>query len=233
MWLIPAAIAGAIIIFSGKKIRPEINRESTLLVLLLFVLIIPFLISLIRRDAAPDRTFVNLVPFFAMFTGISIHALTRLLQNKTVFVFVFLAISTYCFLTLSVQMNRIDHTSVEYITTTQRSHNITYNYYQHHFEPMNLTRQLLEIKSKEPVYVVIMDSEPYDLPEYFRAFNIPVHPYSSVDSVIEKGGKVFLYARFPSLADNDAFKAGHHCTVKYMNDEVTYHNGFILERTND
>ena len=183
-----------------------------------------------RKDASPDRTFVNLIPFFVLLLAWVINGVVILFPGKKIRSLLLIFVAGYCFVNLSQQLNKVSDHLLNDILTSGRSHNLYYNYYLAHFRPLNVVKKFKESVYHDGDFVVIRDAEPHDLPEYLTKYNIPVHDFSLTDSVLRSGKKVFLFSRYPNEIVNDSFGKQHQCNVKLISEGLTYHNLFELER---
>ena len=228
-WILPLLCVGL-----GIKMFLMITKkgqtEFIFFIFLLCMLLVPFAISYARKDAPPDRTFINLIPFFAMLMAWLADGIFTLITDRKLRIVLLLCIGAYCFVNLQIEMNKVDDHMLNDIRTSGRSHNLYYNYYLAHFKPLSVVKKFNESVYKNGDFVVIHDSEPHDLPEYLAKYNIPFHDFSLVDSVLKSREKVYLFSRYPGEIESNSFLTLHQCNVRLISDEISYHNVLELER---
>jgi hypothetical protein len=118
-------LAGAALL--ARRSRSEVARFTQLLVLLL----LPFGVSFLRNEQPYDRTFVHLVPIFALAMGEALAALAcswpRLARRPLVAA---ILLYVYCVATLAYAHQAIQGRLRADLTTGRRDQDILYNYYQ-------------------------------------------------------------------------------------------------------
>ena len=226
-WLFPLIAAGLFATIY-QLIVSKNYKAFVSFYFLAIMLVFPFVVSLLRKDAAPDRTYVNLIPFFSMLIAWMINGL---------FVFVTVwkgviinaSVALYCFVILSLQQKAVGEHLLNDIQTSRRSHDIYFNYYLQHFRPLSVVSNFKATAYNDSSFVVIRDSEPHDLPEYLNKFGIPYHDFSLINSTMMAGKKVYLFSRYTNEVMSAFFQMEHSCRTKLVSEGISYHNLFELE----
>ena len=226
-WLFPLMAAGLLATIY-QLVASKNNKAFVSFFFLAIMLVFPFVISFLRKDAAPDRAFVNLIPFFSM-------GIAWMINGLFVFVKIWKAVimkasvAVYCFVNLSLQQKAVGEHLLNDIQTSRRSHDIYFNYYLQHFRPLSVVSNFKATAYNDSSFVVIRDSEPHDLPEYLNKFGIPYHDFSLIDSTMMAGKKVYLFSRYPNEVQSAFFQKEHSCRTKLVSKGISYHNLFELE----
>jgi hypothetical protein len=230
-WILPFMLIG-LSVHGYRWIKKKPGQDYSFVIFLMVIVFFPFIISLCRRDAPPDRTFLNLLPFFSMFIAWMINGIAFLPVSRKHLLFFETGLLVYCFVVLSFQFKSVKDHLLHDINTSGRSHSIYYNYYLDHFHPLAVVNEFKRHVYHDSDFVTIHDSEPYDLPVYLEKFKIPVQSFSLMDSVLKAGKKVFLFSRYPGAINNDLFRSQHRCLVTKVSEGISYHNLFLLQYQN-
>jgi hypothetical protein len=229
-WLLPFLIGG----FTGSLyyyFRYKKRKELSYLFYLFIMLLAPFLISFVSKSEAPDRAFINLVPFFAIAMAFPFGYFNIEMHRRT-FILITVIGCIYCFAVISFEMKSVNKRLLNDINTSGRSMDIYYTYFSHYYKPLETVKRFKENYYDEPSVVIIHDSEPHGLPEYLNKFKIPNRDSSILDSALTSNKTVFLFTRYPNEIDNNLFIDKHKCSVKMVNSEISYHNIFELKYKN-
>lgn len=139
--------------FLKKDILKREPFTSWIFALSITVLLLPFIFSFIRGDRPYERTFIPLIPAFAIFFTILFHLFTKILKKgKSLFLFIF---SLYLTLTFIFEVKRIDRYLLRALEKGIRPQNIYYNFYHYHFEPLKVTLELKELTKNNLKYVYL------------------------------------------------------------------------------
>lgn len=142
----------------------------------LCLLILPFVFSFIRGDNPFYRTFINLVPVFALFISVSFYYCLRIIKQNYPTAMAGVAFFTvlYCQATFvyAVFQKNMDLTSE--IEVGKISQNLYHNFYQGPYDPLRRAMQLSKIQRLEnsPVYTFFVETSIWTYLEKFRiAYN--------------------------------------------------------------
>jgi hypothetical protein len=102
------------------------------------------------------------------------------------------------------------------------------SYFSFDYHPLEVTRYLQEHSNNGKVPILLRDSEPYDLPEYFSAFQLPYHSSDSLDYFLKENKMVYVITRYP-METESLFKNRYHVSVEAAT-EPSYHHILAITR---
>jgi hypothetical protein len=217
----------------SKEKEPQIIRRA---VCCLIILLMPFLFSFIRGDRPWLRVFVNLAPFFALLMSIGIYLLQSAipaLRRRTLLVT--LIVLVYCNITFAAAIKNIDMRIRSDLEVGNRSQDIYYNYYQSHYHPLELAREISESETPGPKPWDQLVVYHYDqaMPHYLRKFAIGLTvDRDEFDSMVKTREKVYVVTALPAKFKKMVAETYPTVDCRRLNQKLQYHNLFILTEAN-
>src|SRR6185436_19317157 len=171
-YLLPALFLAGIFFYFIKK-----DKHGSFFfrgfIFLICVLLVPFIISFVRGDQAPDRTFVILAPVFSLCFAAGIDFFLRSVfkagNKKNVLLLILVA---YCNLTFIFYYSKVRNHVRNDIEISNRSQDIKYNYYLAYFHPKKLVESFRKIYTAHPAALIIRESDYHGMREYLDKYEI-------------------------------------------------------------
>jgi len=143
---------------------------------LLFLMLMPFVLSFLQNTYPLARSFVHITPIFALLVAIPVGLWMQSVDmKKTVKAVIVSCIYAYCIFSLSTEFKTIQHNLSENLTTGNRAQNNYHAYYQSHtYNPASTAKQMLEYYKENP-YPVVMSPRELDavtLSDYLNKYKI-------------------------------------------------------------
>ena len=206
------------------------NLKITLLALL-GLMTLPMVISIVRNDHAPERAFVNLLPFFALFCTIcACTALTGFRLRHQYKAVMFSLVVGYCLVSLYWQISHINRHLYKDLQTGGRSQGLYYNYYLKHFNPLQQAKYFYKNHYSPADTVIILDAEPHGFTNYLDKFGIPFRREQNLEKITQRNDKKLLVVtRYPNqLLSQSHIQAFYRHEV--LNNKLSYNNIVKLTR---
>lgn len=195
---------------------------------LLSVLLLPFLFSALRGDAAPDRVFLTALPVFALLLAVSTKAVfSRLAASRASLAYA--ALLLYCVgaygwglwqtrAFLQKGLDTMDH----YYAGLNR------NYYQHYYQP-NAEYDLFRQQFGTDKTLILESSEAHDMPVYLQHKNQAFAPLDSIETYLRNRKTFYVssyYAR-PFMQEMSKMGSGWRC--RYLQNKARIPRVVICE----
>lgn len=204
------------------------------LIFLMNLLLLPFIISFVRADEAPDRAFVILVPVYSLCIASGIYFFTASvpgLWNKRYVMLLLMA--CYCNISFAFYYSKNKRHLKDDIAVSNRSQDIKYNYYLACFHPDLLVKTFQKIYKSKPANVVILESDYYGIREYLDKYEIKYTDSAYFDSLLEH--EIFLYVLTIKPNGFSKWMKETHPDVKFyqLNSIIDFHNFYYCTRVKE
>jgi hypothetical protein len=214
----------------GDKKEPQIIYRALCCSI---ILLLPFLFSFVRGDRPFLRVFVNLAPVFALLISIGVYFLQSsipVLRRRPVLITVIAII--YCNITFAAAIRNIDRRIQLDLETGGQSQDIYYNYYQSHYHPLKLAREIAEnddlgLKPWENLVLFAHDEAmPYYLDKFAIGFTVD---RDKLGSMLASEGRVYVVAAHPARFEKMVAEKYPNVECMRLNERLQYHNLFVLK----
>ena len=206
---------------------PAARRRVALL--LITVLLAPFLFSFLRGDHPSLRVFVNLTPVFALLVGLSagfLETAVPALRRRTWLGILILFV--YCQATFAFTRLHVRYRLAQDIGLGRKSQDIFYGYYQEHYHPHSLARELAARIRKQPGPTVLLDFDRAALPVYLEHAGVKWHAGDALAPLIADRDRVYVVTAFPNRFRVEMRRHFPHLTVEQLNAGPRFHATFRL-----
>lgn len=219
-WLLPVLIWGWWRAYREGGLR----RQQVLL--LSGSLLMPFLLSALRGDEPPLRTFLTGLPALALLAGVCWVALgggswRRLLAAMAV---------TGCLLSFAYARYEARQREARGLDEVVRYQELNYNYYQDFYAP-NLELDLFRSKFGSGQPLVLETAEPYDLPIFLAHKKMRFVPLDSIEAQLQQRSTVFVSTRHPRNFIREMQKMPGGWACSYLQPQTRYPRIVICKRT--
>ncbi len=231
VWLIPIFTIGLYVSVKNLKIY---KQELISLSFLALAFLLPFGLGYLRGDTPPGRLFVFFIPIFILFLliifnrflALKVFAKSNVLGQLFVVAIVLLNLYTF-----SSEKKKIDNRLMENNQTKFFDMGLYYNYFDTHFEPNKVIKQYLQNENNQNYPLILHNSQPHDIPDYFKHYNIKYFGKDKTDSLLQYNDSIFLitigtlsYAEITQSQTSD-------WQLKPLSDTLYYHNFVLMYRT--
>jgi hypothetical protein len=189
----------AYVVYSGER-EPRIIRKA---VCCSIILLLPFLFSFVRGDRPFLRVFVNLVPVFALLMSVGIYFLQSsipVLRRRALLITIIAII--YCNVAFAAAIRNIERRIQSDLEMGNQSQDIYYNYYQTHYHPLKLARDISEHDEIGPEPWEGLFLYHYDqaaMPNYLRKFAIGfTADRGRLESLLKTRKQVYVITALPT-----------------------------------
>ena len=222
-----------------------VSRENIELVFLLLLILFPFLISTLRGDNSPPRTFVNLVPIFSVFAGAVISRTLPSSKLSYLLVVLFCIQGIASFHYERHRLSSIVQGNLHRAYGPSRAQELNYSYYSYAYAPLDQIEEFLRNKDDNKI-LVVGDAEPNGLEEYLKALDIHFEltglsipdvdnrPWEgpSLSELVNKYPDGFYFVtRFPNRLFRDLVAQQIKAKIVTLSSKLTYHNFFYIDPT--
>jgi hypothetical protein len=192
--IIPLSIFGGILyLFHFKSFTVKINLTSFYLV---FLLVSPIAIAVLREDPAPDRSFIMITPVFALVLGCMASIVLRFVAEKYVPYFI-LMIMLYIG-GIGYRETQLMHEMLYHdIIHNSSTQNISRAYYLSHFESHSGVRKFMQIQQQRPAPLYIYAADHHGIRGYLDAYKIPWYDETAIDSLYASGNSFYILNTSP------------------------------------
>ncbi|HNE27774.1 MAG TPA: hypothetical protein PLW66_01330 [Saprospiraceae bacterium] len=197
---------------------------------LLSVLLLPFLFSALRGDAAPDRVFLPALPVFALLLAISAKAvISRLTASRASFAYAALVLysaGTYAWGLWQTReflrkgLDTMDH----YYPGLNR------NYYQHFYQP-NAEYDLFRQQFGTDKTLVLESSEEHDMPVYLQHKKQVFVPLDSIETYLRSPRTFYVSSNYARSFMQEMSKMGPGWRCRYLQNKARIPRIVICEPT--
>ncbi len=195
--------------------------------LLLFTLVLTsFIICFIRGGQIPMRIFVIFVPVACIFLSVGVYSFIRSVPKWRSASLLFAGlIYVYAIGVFSLQLKKIDARILSDIKSTNRSHNIYYNYYIPRYEPQKVLKTFKATHYADSIPVILHRCEPHDLPVYLDKFEIDYYHFEVLDSVMVSNQNAFILSNHPvELMESTSYR------TSIVSQEYSYLNVVMCQK---
>ncbi len=200
--------------------------------LLLFagVFILPFLISALRGDTPPPRSFLVTVPALLLFAAYGWQAALAGLSSQKTLVSglaaggILLCLFTYWHDYRDAR-RRIEKGMMQNMAFLQ---DINYNYYQFYYRP-NEEYDLFKQKKDRPV-LIVETAEDHDMPVYLKRKGIDFLPLDSIYTRLRTQNTLYVSTRYPRNFIQNLQKVDARWQCFYLQPEVRYPRIVVCQR---
>ena len=198
-------------------------------ILLLVILLVPFLLSFLRGDRPWLRVFVNLTPVFALLVGLSAGFLENAVPafRRRAWL-ALLILLVYCQGTFAVTRLHVRYRLAQDIGIGRKSQDIFYGYYQEHYHPHALARELAARTREQPGPTVLLDFDQAALPVYLEHAGIKWHTGDALAALIADRDRVYVVTAFPNRFRAEMRRRFPRLTVEQLNAGPRFHATFRL-----
>ncbi len=198
-------------------------------ILLLTTLLVPFLLSFVRGDRPWLRVFVNLTPVLALLVGLSAGFLeTAVPAFRRRAWLALLILLVYCQGTFAVTRLHVRYRLAQDIGLGSKSQDIFYSYYQEHYHPRALARELAARIREQSGPTVLLDFDQAALPVYLEHAGIKWHARDALAPLIANRDRVYVVTAFPNRFRAEMRRGFPHITVEQLNSGPRFHATFRL-----
>lgn len=199
---------------------------------LLTIFIVPIVYIYVRGGHIPPRMFVVWLPVFSLLMAVGISAvLDKYVKSKAINFLVVLILIAYTATNLFYQKENQRVHVWEDIQKNRRSQDLEYQYYSHHYKPLETLRKTEKELKNNPLPLIIMGCEGHGIPNYLEKFNIPylLPPWDtkelSLDSLLLLNDSIYILTNHPSKYTRSSdYKA------TFITQEISYHNVIKLKK---
>ena len=198
----------------------------------LIILLLPFIFSFIRGDRPWLRVFVNLAPVFALLMAIGIHFLQSsipVLRRRPILVTI--AAILYCNMAFATAIRNIDERIQSDLAMGSQSQDIYYNYYQSHYHPLKLARDIFanDELGPEPWEELVVYYYDQAMPHYLRKFAVGItFDRDNLESLLNTHKQVYVVTALPAKFKKMVADKYPGVDCKRLNERLQYHNLFVL-----
>ena len=209
------------------------------LVLAVFLLVVPFLISFIRGDQAPARVFVPGIPFLAMALALAMEALLKgkkptganeILANSNLnsgwLMGLFLSLLILILNLISPKLYASFYQEI--LLSEDRAQGLLYQYYSQAYHPRKTVSTLLESNKDEELPVLVKGCEPHGIRHFLEAQHLDFqHDYNAPHALDS-----LLILKKPFYVITNSLGLGQiYAETKWtlLSQDSSYHNLFRIE----
>ena len=194
------------------------------------VFLLPFLISALRGDTPPPRSFLVLVPALTLFAAYAWQASIKGLQHKKNLDLLLIGASILvCLFTYWYDYHdarqRIEKGMMENRAFLQ---NINCNYYQFYYCP-NEEYDLFKQKKGQST-LVLHSAEAYDMPLYLKRKGINFVPMDSIYTRLANQNTLFVSTRYPRNFIQNLKKVDPRWQCSYLQPKVRYTRIIVCQK---
>ncbi len=227
--LILLFIVGFIFLFRNRKVLETIIIKRFLM--LSVICIFPFIISFVRHDNPPDRTFVIIFPMLALLIAITIHFLADsfnyLRKNRMAIV---LILFIYCTATFAFAFNNNQKRICGNINASIREQTIYRNYYYSCYQPNKLTKEYKKMIQANPAPLVIYDSDYHGMRAYLDKYEIKYSDANEFEKTFKQYNRAYVLTIFPVSFEEQMKKKYPFMKLENKNPFKDFHNLFYCEK---
>ncbi len=207
----------------------EYKARGFFMLFLIFTLFLPFLFTYIRDDNPPVRVFEFIVPLFCLFISVGIFSFWNLLVRLKKFEWVFLlSVLIYSTSVFAMETKKIDNKLLECIKTGEKMQDLYYQYYLSHYHPFKDLKYFKENYYTDTTILVLMGSEPHDLPDYLDKFNIRTRSAKKLDTLLARNESLFVISNFPGKLEGYS-----DYNIQPVNKEFSYYNIYRFKKNKE
>ena len=182
-----------IVIFIGISIYTGFKKHRKQLILVLIFFLLPFIFSFLRMQTPPDRIYLFLLPFFAIFSAYAVQNVIELSGRfKLRFLLIFLIYLNFSNL---FAIGETNYRLTKNLKTGIRKQNLMYNYYLCKYNPGEVAAYCRDIQP-----VILFNTEPHDIVYYLEANKIKPYMTDDLDSLKQTNQNLYLITVFPYTA---------------------------------
>ena len=222
-------IAGIVFLLRKRRVIETIQVEKILL--LFFICIFPFVISFVRNDVPPDRTFVIIFPILSLLIATVINNLVNsvdyLKKHRITFV---LILSVYCTATFAFSFHKNQKVTCENIDASKREQTIFRNYYYSYYQPNKLVKEYIRIINSNPAPLVIYDSDYHGMRTYLDKYGLKYSDAKELEKTFAQSNSAYVLAIFPVSFEKKMRE--NYPLIKFENKNPfkDFHNLFYCEK---
>ncbi len=211
-----------LILFELDSVRSILLKNF---LFLLFIFLFPFVITIVRNDPAPDRSFVILAPVFSitMASGtyffISVFPRWYKIRN-----FILLLLVAYSAITFLFCFKSSRHHLKKDIIISKRSQVIMHNYYLAYYQPDRLAKDLADTLEKKPAPLFLLDGDYYAMREYLKKHHLRFVPVATADSVLMQISEAYFVTNHPYAFEADMHSRHPDFLCQRLNRFTDFHN---------
>jgi hypothetical protein len=225
-WILLMAFVFGITMLKIRSLESVQKKEIVLLLLLCFG---PFIISFVRGDWPPSRSFVTLMPYFALLLAICVITVLKLFvasdKLKTNLVAV---LSLYCGIVFVVDIEKSEQMSQYNLMRGKRMHDLNANFFQTDYRPQKQA-MLLKQHNSEKLPVILESSEEYGFTYFLEDVGVDFTRPDNPDSLLSTiTGDFYVVSRRPFQVMKKLCSIPGN-TVEILSDKVNFHTILLVK----
>lgn len=227
--LIPVFFTGLFFLYRRRKILETIIIKRVFILLLLFIF--PFIISFVRNDAPPDRTFVIVFPVLALLIASTLHIIVESITFlRKYHLLIILILFIYCTATFAFAFTDNQQQICTNINASIREQTIYRNYYLSCYQPGKLVKEFTKIIRSKPAPLVIYDSDYHGLREYLDKYELKYSNSDTLEKTFRQNSSAYVIAISPVSFVEWMEKNYPQMKVENKNPFKDFHNLFYCEK---
>jgi len=205
-----------------KSLDPRLER----IIMLVAVFVAPFMISIIRGDASPNRIFSILAPIFSLLLAFGLFIFLEKLLEPQKRNWLLLGITLYSIFMFGLESRKIKNHLHQDIVSGSRSANLYYNFHLWHYQPNKVFSFYKNNHYNSGIPFVLGHQGPDGTHFYLDHYKIDYLPSDSLNSLIRDGKSFDLETRYPAIFSDSMHTKHPEYSVKSLTEGLSDHNVF-------
>ncbi len=225
-WILLLVFVFGISMLKIRSFEPDKRKDIVLLLLLCFG---PFVISFVRGDWPPSRSFVTLMPYFSLLLAVcTITVLKLFVASEKLKSNIVAVLSLYCGIVFVIDIEKSEQMSQYNLMRGKRMHDLNANFFQTDYAPFDQAK-LLEKHNQANLPVILESTEEYGFKYYLDDIGMRYIRPENTDSVLKEiRGDYYVVSRrpFQVIKSLGVMPAK---TVEILSDKLNFHTILLVK----